>query len=55
MGTSRALDGGVHELMIDWGPCYRVYFGKTGKTIILLLCGGGKRSQQQDISTAKAY
>ena len=55
MGTSRALDGGVYELKIDWGPGYRVYFGKTGKTIILLLCGGGKRSQQQDISTAKAY
>jgi putative addiction module killer protein len=55
MGDCRALDGGVYELKIDWGPGLRVYFGKVGNAIVLLLCGGDKRTQQQDISTAKAY
>jgi putative addiction module killer protein len=55
LGDHRALDGGVTELKIDWGPGYRVYFGKVGNTIVLLLCGGDKRTQQQDIKTAKAY
>lgn len=55
MGDHRALDGGVYELKIDWGPGYRVYFGKVGNAIVLLLCGGDKRTQQQDIKTAKTY
>ena len=55
MGDHRYLDGGVAELKIDWGPGYRVYFGKIGNTAILLLCGGDKRTQQQDIRAAKAY
>ena len=55
MGDHRVLDGGVHELKIDWGPGYRVYFGKVGNTFVLLLCGGDKRTQQKDIATAKAY
>ena len=55
MGDHRVLDGGVYELKIDWGPGYRVYFGKVDNTIVLLLCGGDKRTQQQDIKTAKAY
>ena len=55
MGNHRVLDGGVYELKIDWGPGYRVYFGKVGNTIVLLLCGGDKSTQQKDIATAKAY
>ena len=55
LGQHRVLDGGVVELKIDWGPGYRVYFGKVGKAIVLLLCGGDKRTQQQDIRIAKAY
>ena len=55
MGDHRSLDGGVYELKVDWGPGYRVYFGKAGQTLVLLLCGGDKRTQQQDIRTAKAY
>jgi putative addiction module killer protein len=54
-GDHRALDGGVFELKIDWGPGYRLYCAKTGKTIILLLCGGDKKSQTQDIKQAKAF
>ena len=55
MGKHRALDAGVFELKIDWGPGYRVYFGRVGLTVVLLLCGGDKRTQQQDIKTAKLY
>ncbi len=54
-GDCRALDGGVFELKVDWGPGYRVYFGKVGKTIVLLLCGGDKKTQQKDIELAKSY
>ena len=53
-GDHRALDGGVIELRIDWGPGYRVYFAQTGDVILLLLCGGDKTTQQKDIAHAKA-
>jgi putative addiction module killer protein len=54
-GDHRALGGGVIELKIDWGPGYRVYVGKIGNTLVLLLCGGDKRTQQKDIELAKIY
>ena len=54
-GDHRALDGGVYELRIDWGPGYRVYFARVGKLILLLLCGGDKTTQSKDIENAKAY
>ena len=46
---------GVWELRIDVGPGYRVYYGMGHQMIILLLCGGDKRKQQADISSAVAY
>lgn len=54
-GDYRALDGGVFELRIDWGPGYRVYAARVGKVVVLLLCGGDKKSQPKDIEDAKAY
>jgi putative addiction module killer protein len=54
-GDFRALDGGVFELKIDYGPGYRVYFGKIGNTLVLLLCGGDKKTQRTDIRLAKQY
>jgi putative addiction module killer protein len=54
-GDFRVLDGGVSELRLDFGPGYRVYYGRAGKTIILLLCGGDKATQQKDIDHAKRY
>ncbi len=54
-GDYRALDGGVFELRIDWGPGYRVYAARVGKVVVLLLCGGDKKSQSKDIEDAKAY
>jgi putative addiction module killer protein len=54
-GTVKALGYGVHELKIDYGPGYRVYYAMSGKTVVLLLIGGDKSTQKDDISTAKAY
>ena len=54
-GQCRALQSGVWELKIDHGPGYRVYYGQVGKTILLLLCGGDKRTQQTDIERAVMY
>lgn len=54
-GDYRALDGGISELRIDWGPGYRVYFARVGSVVLLLLCGGDKTTQQKDIDHAKAY
>lgn len=44
---------GVSELRIHLGPGYRVYFGQDGSQLVLLLCGGDKRSQATDIMRAK--
>jgi putative addiction module killer protein len=52
-GDVESLGGGVSEMKIDHGPGYRVYFGRVGKTLYLLLCGGDKSSQKLDIAVAK--
>ena len=54
-GDVEPVGEGVMELRIDWGPGYRVYFARPGQVIVLLLCGGDKRTQQRDIKRAKAY
>ena len=51
-GQFRALANGIHELKIDCGPGYRVYYTFKGKTLILLLCGGDKSTQRKDIALA---
>lgn len=45
---------GVTELKLDWGPGYRVYFGQEGQTLVILLGGGTKKRQSEDIAAAKA-
>ena len=52
-GDIEPVGEGVMELRIDWGPGYRVYFGRLGQVIVLLLIGGDKRTQQKDIQRAK--
>ena len=46
--------GTVGEYRIDWGPAYRVYLGKDGDKLVILLGGGTKQRQQADIGRAKA-
>ena len=46
---------GVYEIRLDFGPGYRIYFGKIGTEIVLLLVGGIKRSQSRDIEKANQY
>ncbi len=48
-----AVGEGVAELKLNWGPGYRVYFGQDGTTLVILVCGGTKARQSQDIATAK--
>jgi putative addiction module killer protein len=55
LGDCKAIGDGVFELRIDAGPGYRVYWGQAGRVMILLLCGGDKSTQSQDIKTAKKY
>lgn len=56
-GDCKAMQNaqGIYELRIHFGPGYRVYFGKEKNTLILLLCGGDKSSQNKDIKKAKQY
>ncbi|MQL50498.1 MULTISPECIES: type II toxin-antitoxin system RelE/ParE family toxin [Photorhabdus] len=54
-GDHKPLSEGVWELRIDVGPGYRVYYAKSGLTIVLLLCGGDKRKQDADIARACEY
>ena len=55
LGDCRSVGDGVKELRIAFGPGYRVYFGEDGETIVVLLCGGDKSSQEADIRRAKEY
>lgn len=55
MGDTKAVGGGVIELREDYGPGYRVYCARHGAMLIVLLAGGDKRTQQQDIERAQNY
>jgi putative addiction module killer protein len=52
-GDFKSVGGGILEMRIDYGPGYRVYYAHRGEQIVLLLCGGDKRTQQQDIKRAQ--
>lgn len=53
LGDCKPVGGGVQELRIDYGPGYRVDFGRHGSELVLLLAGGDKRTQQRDIEHAQ--
>jgi putative addiction module killer protein len=52
--NAKGVGAGVYEYRIDFGPGYRVYFGKDGDRLVILVGGGSKKRQQQDIETALA-
>ena len=55
LSNVKSVGEGVLEYRIDFGPGYRVYFGRDGETIVVLLTGGSKKRQQRDIDAARLY
>ncbi len=55
LSNVKSIGEGVLEYRIDFGPGYRVYFGRDGEVLVILLTGGTKKRQQRDIETAKEY
>lgn len=53
LSNVKGVGAGVLEYRIDWGPGYRVYFGRDGDVLVILLTGGTKKRQQRDIQTAQ--
>lgn len=51
-GDVKPVGGGVSEVRIDYGPGYRVYYQQRGPLLVVLLCGGDKRTQNSDIRRA---
>jgi putative addiction module killer protein len=54
-GDCKSVGGGVEELRIDFGPGYRICYARDGALVVILLCGGSKRTQARDILTAQRY
>ncbi len=54
LSNVKGVGVGVLEYRIHWGPGYRVYFGRDGEALVILLTGGTKQRQERDIETAKA-
>lgn len=54
-GDCKSVGRGVRELRVPHGPGYRVYFGRKGNTVVILLHGGDKKTQSKDIALAQAY
>jgi putative addiction module killer protein len=54
LSNAKGVGEGVLEYRINWGPGYRVYFGRDGEVLVILLTGGTKKRQQRDVETAKA-
>ena len=55
LGDHKGVGLGVWEARVMFGPGYRIYFGRDGRALIVLLVGGDKASQAHDISTAQAH
>ena len=54
LSNAKSVGAGLHEYCIDFGPGYRIYFGRDGDRLVILLGGGTKKRQQEDIRRAQA-
>jgi putative addiction module killer protein len=55
LGQHKSVDEGVEEIVLDYGPGYRIYFGEHGATLVILLCGSTKQRQDEAIRDATRY
>jgi putative addiction module killer protein len=55
ISSLKPLKGSLQEVVIDWGPGYRVYLGRDGGKLVILLGGGTKKRQQRDIAAAERF
>ena len=55
LGQHKSVGEGVQEIVLNYGPGYRIYFGEQGATRVILLCGGTKKRQEEAINEAKRY
>jgi len=55
LGQHKSVGEGVREIVLDYGPGYRIYFGEHGATLVVLLLGGTKKRQEEAIKLAKRY
>ena len=53
-GDVQSVGSGISEMRLDYGPGYRVYYRQRGLMVVVLLCGGDKKTQSRDIAKAKA-
>jgi len=55
LGRHKSVGEGVQEIVLDYGPGYRIYLGEHGATLVVLLCGSTKKRQEEAIKQAKRY
>jgi len=55
LGQHKSVGEGVEEIVLDYGPGYRIYFGEHGATLVILLCGSTKQRQDEAIRDARRY
>ncbi len=55
LGQHKSVGEGVQEIVLDYGPGYRIYFGEHGATLVILLCGSTKKRQEKAIKQARRY
>jgi len=55
LGQHKSVGEGVQEIVLDYGPGYRIYFGEHGAALVILLCGSTKKRQGEAIKQAKRY
>ena len=54
-GDSKSICNGIYELRIKYGPGFRIYYGKRGKTVVILLCGGDKSTQKRILKRQRNF